>query len=144
MPDNLRLVGVTGTREGLTPAQARRATQLLSGIREWSTTIPELHHGDCVGADSELHDIAKQLGYRIVSHPPTVGRYRAHCDADETWPPKAYLVRNVDIVDYTRILLAFPKEQEESRFGGTWHTIRQARRVGKRLVIVWPDGTETS
>lgn len=143
MPDNLRLVGVTGTRQGLTPAQAERGTKLLSGILQWTASTPEIHHGDCQGADAEMHDIAKALGYRTVSHPPTIGRYRAYRVADETWPPRAYLVRNDDIVNCTNILLAFPKESEESRFGGTWHTVRYARKLGKRVVIVWPDGTES-
>jgi hypothetical protein len=144
MPDNLRIVGVTGTRNGMTGAQRRRALELIHGIHQWSTTTPELHHGDCVGADAELNVMARSLWYRTVSHPPTADAYRAHSESDETWEPKHYLVRNDDIVTASLIVLAFPKEMSEQRYGGTWWTVRQARKLGKRLVIVWPDGTETS
>jgi hypothetical protein len=40
----------------------------------------ELHHGDCVGADSEAHDIADACGYNIVLHPPTNYSERAWCE----------------------------------------------------------------
>lgn len=142
MPDNLRRVGVTATREGLTEHQVSRAAELLFGVREWSKSAPEIHHGDCVGGDEELHKIAYGLGYRTVMHPPTVTKYRAWTQCHAVMPRKPYLDRNRDIVDATDILLAFPKESEESRFGGTWYTVRYARQVGRRLVIVWPHGGE--
>lgn len=143
MPDNLRRVGVTGTRQGATDAQITRARTLLAAISIWSTHRPDLHFGDCVGVDAEIYEIATMLGYWTVAHPPSVGRYRARKPADEVRSPKDYLVRNDEIVEETDILLAFPKEHAESKFGGTWHTVRYARQRGRHLVIVWPDGTET-
>jgi hypothetical protein len=144
MPDNIHRVGVTGTRNGLTGPQYQVACELLSYITRSSEICPELHFGDCVGADSELYGLAHSMSYWTVAHPPTVGRYRAYREADGIRAPKPYLVRNRAIVDETDILLAFPKEASESRFGGTWHTVRYARKVGRRLVIVLPDGTETT
>lgn len=135
-------IGVTGTRERLTDAQIRRGTDLLADTWEGSTERLELHHGDCVGADATLHIIASAIGYRTVAHPPIHAWYRAHCDADTSWEPKTYLARNADIVTSTDALLAFPKEMTEAKRGGTWWTVRYARKVGRRLVIVWPDGTE--
>jgi hypothetical protein len=143
MPDNPHRVGVTGTREGLTSYQYYAACKLLSAISRMSEICPELHFGDCVGADSEVYGLAHSMRYWTVAHPPEVSRYRARRPADQVLLPKPYLDRNRDIVDDTDILLAFPKEARESRFGGTWYTVRYARKVGRRLVIVWPDGAET-
>lgn len=143
MPDNPHRVGVTGTREGLTSHQYRAGCRLLSDIASMSEICPELHFGDCVGADSELYSIAHSMRYWTVAHPPEVSGYRAHCPADQVLLPKSYLERDRDIVDDTDVLLVFPKGFIESKFGGTWYTVRYARRVGRSVLIVWPDGTET-
>lgn len=136
-------IGVTGTRLGMTVVQQVRGLELLTAITKQIEVCPELHHGDCVGADEQLHDMAESLRYWTVAHPPTVERYRSHRIADVIRAPKPYLVRNEDIVDETELLLAFPAGTKGSASGGTWYTVRYARKVGRRLVIVWPDGTET-
>ena len=50
-------VGFTGNRIGMSDYQIAELTELFS-IYE----IDQLHHGDCVGADAETHDIAKDMG----------------------------------------------------------------------------------
>ena len=44
--------------------------------------------------------------------------------------------------DETDMLVACPKGPEEVR-SGTWSTVRFARKRGKRIVIIMPDGTVT-
>ena len=35
--------------------------------------------------------------------------------------------------------LIYPRNHEELR-SGTWMTIRYAKKIGKKLVIIWPNG----
>ena len=61
--------------------------------------------------------------------------------ADEVKPPLPPLTRNRHIVDTSDGIIAAPAEAEEQRRGGTWSTVRFARKRGKLLAIVLPDGT---
>ena len=46
-------------------------------------------------------------------------------------------------LEYSRtVLIAAPAEQEGERLrSGTWATVRYARRLGRRVVLVCPDGS---
>lgn len=127
-------IGFTGTQHGMTPDQKHTVVNLLS------RRDGEFHHGDCIGADADAHDIAENLPYWIVSHPPINDAKRAHKKAHEFREPKDYLARNRDIVDETERLLATPREFEEELRSGTWATIRYARTRGRPVFIVLPDG----
>ena len=133
-------VGFTGTREGMTDQQRATVLRLLSKElldAEW------LHHGDCIGADHQAGQIAIFCGVKQHAHPPTSDRLRAWTLADRTDKPLPYLERNRAIVDATDILIAAPRGPEEQR-SGTWSTVRYARKVGKPVIIVWPDGSEVT
>lgn len=132
----MRRIGFTGTRNQLTFEQA-------TALRFWlESRVGEFHHGDCIGADEAAHDIVHSLrGWRIVVHP---GLGPRELQARVTgWnllcPAKPNLERNSDIVNETDELLATPTGPETVR-SGTWSTIRKARRAGKPLTIIWPDG----
>jgi hypothetical protein len=131
-------IGFTGTRQGMTPMQREVVRRVL-------LHATEVHHGDCVGADAEVHELALAGGLDVVIHPPNDAKLQAHCDgALMVLPPKSYLARDRDIVDETDLLVATPKELKESRAprrsSGTWYCVRYARRIGRRVLIVWPDG----
>lgn len=133
----LRL-GFTGTREGMTDAQKATCHDLLAALYP----IGEMHHGDCVGADADMHAIARSYGgIRIVLHPSTFGSLRANCAGDFACNPLPPLQRNALIVRASEFLIATPKEDHEMRKGGTWRTVRFARALGVDHVIVWPDGS---
>lgn len=134
--NKIRHVGFTGTREGMTEYQkaALRMAMLAAGLDN-VTNI--LHHGDCVGADAEAHDIAVELGWGIVIHPPIDERYRAFKDDGATiLPQKDYVPRDHDIVEATRFIFAAPKKDQEERRSGTWLTVRYARKTGKRIILL--------
>lgn len=128
-------IGFTGTREGMTDRQRTAFKALLIGH------AGPFHHGDCVGADEQAAGLARDAGLRIIGHPPTDGRLRAHYPSDENFDPRPYLDRNRDIVDASRVVIAAPKEMAEAAKGGTWATIRYARKRGVALWVVLPDGT---
>lgn len=139
---NQKKVGFTGTRQDTTPAQFRALCMWVTG-----RSFAEFYHGCCVGADADafdaFHEHAK--GVRIVAHPPTnhsLVSLTSKTFSDEVRPALPYLDRNRAIVDACDVLVACPKGPEEQR-SGTWFTVRYARRQGKPVVIVWPDGEVT-
>ena len=127
------VVGFTGSRHGITDAQAGVLRGLLHQVAMF-------HHGDCVGADEAAHDIARESGCWITGHPCNLHGMRAHCKCDQLMPPKAPLVRNRDIVNVTNVLIACPETKDEVLRSGTWATIRYSIKEKKPLVIVYPDG----
>jgi predicted Rossmann fold nucleotide-binding protein DprA/Smf involved in DNA uptake len=56
-------------------------------------------------------------------------------------PEDSLLSRNRSIVHSTISLIAAPFEAEEQPKGGTWYTIRYARKVGNVVVLILPNGT---
>lgn len=132
-------IGFTGTQRGMTAMQEQMVFDETM-LRE----PDEVHHGCCIGADEEF-DIL--MGYARTScsvhgHPPTNTAKMAQCYVDVMHPPKDYLIRNRDIVDATDCLIAAPEGPETLR-SGTWSTVRYAKKAGKPVIIVWPDGTVT-
>lgn len=131
------IVGFTGTRLGMTGDQSAMVLRLLN-----KTEASEGHHGDCVGADEQFHDLCNMAGVPVVIHPPENDKLRAYCEnAFRTEQERPYLVRNRVIVDLCDFLIAAPKEEFEPavyRGSGTWATIRYARRIRRRFRIVWP------
>jgi len=128
-------IGFTGTRQGMTAEQRYVLICVLTFLKP-----KEFHHGDCIGADEQASNIARDMGCRIVIHPPLNNKFRAYCSGDKVLPPKDYLERNRDIVDRTDILVATPKQFNEVLRSGTWATIRYARKTGKPQIIIFPDG----
>jgi hypothetical protein len=132
------IVGFTGTRNGMWPAQGDRLRELLQLIG-----AKALHHGDCVGADAAAHEIAKRLGLELHGHPST-HRLRAHCTGWTTVaPPLPPMERNAVIVASSQILIAAPDGPEQQR-SGTWATVRMARQAGKTWYVIDPKGLITS
>lgn len=131
-------VGFTGTREGLTDEQREEVTRLL---KEHLRDDSQFHHGDCIGADYEAAQIAQEMGYHVVGHPPINPKARAFFESDNERAPKGYLARNEDIVMFSDVLIACPKSiVEEIKGSGTWWTVRYARRIKKPIYLVLPTG----
>jgi hypothetical protein len=130
-------IGFTGTRHGMTEAQMDAFIDTLHDIRP---RITEFHHGDCVGADAEAHDVAQKLCH-VVIHPPIDETHRARKAARTYRTQKTHFARNRDIVNETDRLIATPMQAERQIRGGTWYTIDYARKVGKLVTIINPDGT---
>jgi hypothetical protein len=102
----------------------------------------EAHHGDCIGADADFHEIVKETTAWTVGHLPDKNGKRAFCDFDETTVPMPYLDRNRSIVAEADYLIATPSNYLELKQGsGTWATWRYATKAGVPRVMIFPDGS---
>lgn len=127
-------IGVTGTREGANDQQ-------LLGVIEFLETVElpaELHHGDCTGVDVQVAAAAKQLGFKIVCHPPKSAETQGFFGGDIIHEAKGYLERDRNIVDSCDMLLVVPLQNEWQPKGGTWYTHDYAVKKGKPLMIFYP------
>lgn len=133
------IVGFTGTQRGMTDAQKARLALLLTEFGRGG----EFHHGDCIGSDSEAHDIAYECGYGIILHPPSNPYKRAYREVPRHMmrPEYPYMTRNRHIVDAVEWMIAAPGEFEEQLRSGTWSTVRFARRSRRKICLILPDGT---
>lgn len=129
-------LGFTGTKRGMTEVQKR----VVSGFVQLFQPV-QAHHGDCVGADSDFHDIIRDIvpNCLIVVHPPTEPRNRAYRDGDRIRGPLPFMVRDDNIIRESTLMISTP-EGDEHLHSGTWATIRHTRNFNKGLIIVWPDG----
>ncbi len=133
-------IGFTGTSKGMTKEQKYAFRTLLDKLY----SVKEFHHGDCIGADAEAHEImVLRYGTTIIIHihPPDYSAKQAFCDAPSSFihPSKPYLDRNKDIVNACDSLIATPEGPEITR-SGTWSTIRYARKFYRPIYIIMPDG----
>lgn len=134
--NKVRHVGFTGTRKGMSDFQKaalRKAMEAatVDGIEN------VLHHGDCLGADAEAHDIAVELGWDIIIHPPVSDYMRAYKDDGAIiLSPLEYLDRDRAIVNASNFIFAAPKSDKEELRSGTWYTVRYARKNNKRVILL--------
>jgi hypothetical protein len=134
----MMIIGFTGTSHGMTVAQFETVRDLLKGF--YPLTI---HHGDCIGADAQVHSIALALDTSIQIHPPLDSSKRAMCSgANIMHFARPYLERNREIVKAgIQGLIATPFQDHEILRSGTWATVRYARKLKRHIWIVWPDGS---
>lgn len=137
-------LGFTGTQLGCTEPQLEGLRGQLHLLTPFDKQQQRFHHGLCIGADKQAHDIARTIGWCIIGHPPSNYSKMASCRCDEYRPEKPYLDRNRDIVDETEQLLATPATFGELQRSGTWATIRYARKLRRPIYIIWPDGRITT
>lgn len=134
-------IGMTGTRKGMTHAQAER---FMDGLDIFKAVEPNLVliHGDCVGADCHAWMIATAKHIHTVAYPSTSDpKWHANTPSTVRTERCGSLTRNRLIVEHCDVLYAFPPTMEEEPRGGTWYTIRHARTFGRKLNIIWPDGS---
>ena|SRR3990167_361365 len=134
------ILSFTGTRQGMTRKQIDVVKSLLDELQP-SCVI----HGDCIGADTEFHKIVEYRRGLFGHHPiikiyPSTAKTRANNDGDIIMPQKPPLERDIDIAREGDRLIATPKEMAEVLRSGTWTTIRKAKKLGKIVYVVLPDG----
>lgn len=139
-PPTAASVGFTGTQRGMTDSQKAKVERYLVSLRKMG--FRWLHHGDCIGADAEIHDLAKAMGFLTAGHPPINQTKRAFKQFDYEYMAAPYLVRNHHIVDHSQVVIATPKTSAEEIRSGTWTTVRYARKVGVPVYLVLPEAVD--
>lgn len=140
------ILGFTGTRIGLSPDQRWALGDVVAALPT------RLIHGGAVGADQEIDEwLAPLFAERTISieiYPGSPVRrdywldpIRSYREIRHVWDVTAPLKRNRLIVKYSDHLIAYPGTMTEIARSGTWATIRYARKTGKPITIVWPNGT---
>jgi hypothetical protein len=76
--------------------------------------------GGAIGADTFAREYAEVNNMKIIEYLP-----------DYSYGIKAPLMRNIQIVDHSDYILAFPNKDSK----GTWHTIREAERKMKKVIV---------
>lgn len=131
-------IGFTGTQYGISAIQRKILNYTLSGIYHHHFTAVEFHHGVCIGADEQAALMARNLGWKIVGHPPIVTSKMSSFVCDELLDPLPYLDRNKVIVEVSHLLIAAPNTEQETLRSGTWSTIRYARKLKKPIAYIFP------
>jgi hypothetical protein len=109
----------------------------------------EVHFGDCIGADADFFVILYGLREEtkrpcvIHSHPSNIKGTQAKSKSDIIYPEKPPIERDKIIANRSDILIACTKGFEEEIRSGTWTTVRYARKIGIKILIVWPNGSVT-
>lgn len=143
--------GFTGTRNGLSEKQRNALREMIRELQPcyW-------HHGACLGSDEDgvIEVVAWERRMaqvvQIVAWPGLYARSPGDKSmqskvalrlSDEVMPDQGHFNRNKRIVHECQLLVACPPAMTELSQGGTWFTIRHARKKGKAIAIIWPDGT---
>ena len=135
------IAAFTGTRRGMTSQQKEEVCNLLLTLG-----VSEVNQGCCIGSDDELTQLVRESfsGIRIVGHPCNLyvqTSRRAIKQSDHVTSRQPPLDRNRRMVNLAQVLIATPSMGHEEVRSGTWMTIRYARKAGKRILIVYPDGS---
>jgi hypothetical protein len=153
-------IGITGTRDGMTLDQEYRFQRIIIKL-DIEEKITEYRGGDCIGVDDEttylMYDYSMgnlpiiekgnlitngKNPIKLICHPPLKEDLRAwNPHYDLILPAKSYFARNRDIVDNSDVVIVIPKQMSHQTYGGTWQAHDYAVKKGKRVIIIWPDGT---
>jgi hypothetical protein len=132
------IIGFTGTQIGMSKRQ-------LGLFEAFLLNVTEFHHGMCIGADAEAHELVRRFSPLTIIHGHPGLRdvgdrnrsKRANVTVDVLHPEAPFLERNRTIVNLSTILIAAPSTDHEVLRSGTWATIRYAHKL-KRNVIRLP------
>ena len=125
----------------MTPLQRAGVAAILQQVAGAGGFVA--HHGDCVGADAEFHDLCRLLPKSyIIVHPGPLEDLpnQAGRVGDERRAHLPHMRRNKNVVIAATVMIAAPFELTQQEHGGTWRTIDMARTAKRPLAIVSPDG----
>jgi hypothetical protein len=151
-------VGVTGTRNGMTEAQASAFARLMLDLyyraADSGETVQHFRHGSCKGVDVEAaRSVHKQIpGVLVVAHPgPPTDSCQELSGVDwQRLQGKTHFARNRDICRAVEVLIVVPMIRPMPPMGGTTYTFTFGSKLRDRgpkhsplraVYVVWPDGS---
>lgn len=149
-------IAVTGVKDPMDPEAARAL------VRRTFAAMPEPPEMVVTGAQFGIDTIAFEEAVALWPGETTLHRIvvpgarhnndvvalarklskRHRIDVEQMPEGSTYLHRNDRMIDYARMVYAYPKSAREVVRSGTWHTIRQARKRGRRILVAPLDGSE--
>lgn len=133
-------LGITGTRNGMTEPQVESFLQFLRDNPKFTMLL----HGSCRGVDvrsAQLFRSVNPKGFITALPGPEDDPNREVSGVDDAaLPGNSHFARNRDIVNECDSLVVIPMDMERQDRGGTWYTEGFARKIGKPVTIIWPDG----
>ena len=134
------IISFTGTQDGMNVTQK---TNVIKLIKAQKAKITKAVHGDCIGADTDFHNIMSDIFVMndlIEIHPCTATSKRAYNKAPKIYEPIAPLDRNRIMVQRAHLVIGTPGTDSEILRSGTWMSIRYAKKMVRPLVIFYPGG----
>lgn len=130
------ILGFTGSKKGLTPAQLDTFARRL-----WSKSWAGFVHTGVGAAAQAAHFVAIARGLSVIVY--TVdGTRGVFLPGERTtlMPSRPLLLARAALVESCAVLVACPSGPENTR-SETWKDILRARAERRPVVLVWPDGT---
>lgn len=129
----------TGSRNGMTQIQKRNVWHFML-----ANPYKVYVHGDCVGSDEQFGKGALALEERFsrkieIWTFPVNGPLYASSYAHKIHKRTNHLARNREMVDLAKFVIACPPTDEPQQRGGTWYTIRYAKKQNKHGLIFLPN-----
>jgi hypothetical protein len=138
-------IGFTGTRKGMSVEQYTAVLKFVLSLNPNRQFY--FHHGQCMGADQQFHDmIYYNTKSTIIVHPSIVKEYTFDIKFDSRiaiLPEKPYSQRNKEIVRASELLIATPGQISQIMRSGTWATLRYAKSRQIKFKAFLPDGTQS-
>ena len=133
------IIGTSGSRNGMNKISKNILINELNKIN----SITAFHHGDCKGVDEEFHNIIRDhdKSINIIVHPPINNSLRSYCNGNIIKKENTYLQRNKNIVNQVNLMIFLPSTNQEILRSGTWSTIRYCKKINKKYIIIFPDGS---
>lgn len=129
--------GFTGTRAGMTGFQRDMTKRVLKMGQPLM-----FRHGGAFGSDFEAHAIWSMVCKHTIAEVWPADPKRAELFQGQlntrVQPIMPPLVRNIEIVTRSTFLLAIPHTEVEEQRSGTWQTIREALKINRPILIIWP------
>lgn len=128
------ILGFTGTRTE-SDVSPNRKKEIIDFLVENKDKISYVVHGGAAGLDTFIHDVCNKLDIPKFVRPAYIKSRLPGIYGQAL--PKDPLERNKDIVNDCDMLLAVPRSPNKEEIkSGTWHTIRYAKSLNKKIHFI--------